>query len=67
MWLVTFTGDPRRGGEGPPCLSLWGLVFDKGVAVETADPFVVAKARGNSHFTVRGKPGRRRRNGKDSE
>lgn len=65
MKLITYHGDPANGGEGPPFVHLWDITFPKGEAVEVEDAFAIAKASANSHFKVRGKPGRRR--GKDSE
>jgi hypothetical protein len=66
MARFTYLGDHER-------VTLWGIEFPQGVAVDVQDPHALAKLRGNSHFaevvdgveimpnTPKRKPGRPRK------
>jgi hypothetical protein len=51
MPKVTFTGDPRAPGTDPQALTMHGVAFPFGVAVEASDE-IAAKLSSHSHFAV---------------
>lgn len=45
------------GGDGEPDHMVWnGVAFEKGAPVQTCDPFMIEKAKGNRFFAVSEQP-----------